>query len=152
MWTMNWFATSVCSPSSDLWTLLVATHIAFTVWVTSWKSRTFAPLTASGCSCTSAVPPACWSGTCWTSWLWCAPTIQSVSSRCSAVNCSLTCTTGKTRDGMQTACSGDIVWPLLGWNYWPQRMFKKYVPCLYQILRGVQCSHQGMHLYQSISK
>lgn len=98
MWTMNWFATSVYSPSSDPWTPLVATPIAFIVWATSWKSRTSAPWTASGCSCTSAVLPACWSGTCWTSWLWCAPTIQSVSSRCSAVNCSLTYTTGKIVD------------------------------------------------------
>lgn len=101
-WTMNWFATSVCSPSSDLWTPLVATPIAFTVWATSWRTRTSALWTASGYSCSNAVHPACWSGTCWTSWLWCAPTMQSVSSRCSAVSCSLTCTTGKTLEGMLT--------------------------------------------------
>lgn len=101
-WTMNWFATFVYSPSSDLWTPLVATPIAIIAWAAFWKSRTSALWTASGCSCTSAVLPACWSGTCWTSWLWCAPTIQSVSSRCSAVNCSLICTTGKILAGMPT--------------------------------------------------
>lgn len=98
--TMNWFATFVCSPSSDLWTPHVATRIAFIAWAAFWKSRTSALWTASGCSCTSAVLPACWSGTCWTSWLWHAPTIQSVSSRCSAVNCSLICTTGKILAGI----------------------------------------------------
>lgn len=95
-WTMSWCATSVCSPWSNLWTPLVVTPIAFIAWATSWRSRTSAPWTASGYSCTSAVPPACWSGTCWTSWLWCALTMQTASSRCNAVNYSLTCTIGKT--------------------------------------------------------
>lgn len=95
MWTMNSCATSVCSPSSDPWTPRVVTPIASTVWVTSWKSRTSAQWTARDFSCTSAVLPACWSRTSWTSWSWSAPTVQNVSKRCSAVNCSLTCTTGR---------------------------------------------------------
>lgn len=96
-WMMNWFATSACSPSSDPWTPLVATPIASIVWVIFWRSRTSAQWTVSGFSCTSAVHPACWSGTYWTNWLWCAPIVLNASRRCSAVNCSLTCTTGKIR-------------------------------------------------------
>lgn len=95
-WMMSWCATSVCSHWSNLWTPPVGTPIAFIVWATSWRSRTSALWTVSGYSCTSAVPLACWSGTCWTSWLLCALTMQTASSRCNAVNYSLTCTTGKT--------------------------------------------------------
>lgn len=102
MWTMNWFVTSACNLYSNQWILPVATLIAFIASVTSWKSRTSALWIASVCSCISAGPPVCWWGTCWTSSLWCAPTLQSASSRCSAVNCSLICTTGKILGEMLT--------------------------------------------------
>lgn len=94
---MNWFATFVCSLYWSQWTHRAATLTAFIVWAAFWRSRTSALWTASGCSYISAVPPACWSGTCWTSWRLCAHTVRSASRRCSAVNCSLTCTTGKTQ-------------------------------------------------------
>lgn len=81
-WTTTWSVTSACNHSSGPWTHPADTPTARSVSPVSFWRATSAPCAAHLSCCRTAGSLACWCKSCWTSWLWLAPSLTIVLKYC----------------------------------------------------------------------
>lgn len=74
-WTTTWSVTSACRRSSGLWTRPADTPTARSASPASCWRATSARCAARPSCCRAAGNPVCWCTSCWTSWLWLAPSL-----------------------------------------------------------------------------